>query len=61
MITVEDVEAILGRVLKPEAFDQWWVTPIPSHQNKTPFDIWSEDGSYAVYSIVLGYLDPGFS
>lgn len=61
MITVEDIETELGKVLHPDAFGRWWMMPVPSHGNRTPFEIWSDDGSYEVYSIVLGYSNPSFS
>ena len=58
-----DIEQILGRVLKPAAFKKWWNTPIPRWGGSTPLEVWNSGsrGRLEVHDLVLGYLDPGFS
>lgn len=36
----DEVNYYLAKVVKPEAFDLWWNTPVPSFDNKTPKELW---------------------
>jgi hypothetical protein len=61
--TREDVELVLGRVLKERGHAKWWDTPIPKWNGVTPNQMW-EIGVHerkAVGNLVISYLDTSFS
>ena len=57
----EDVELVLGRVLKEEAHDRWWNTPIPQWNKITPNEMWALGARTNVVDLVLSYLETSFS
>jgi hypothetical protein len=57
----EDVELVLGRVLKEKAHDRWWDTPIPKWNKITPNEMWELGARTNVVDLVLSYLDTSFS
>jgi len=60
--TKQDVELVLGRVLKEEAHAKWWDTPIPEWSRMTPNEMWQvHGGKTAVVDLVIDYLNPSFS
>jgi hypothetical protein len=62
----EDVEIVLGKVLKESAHEKWWNTPIPKWgmvEPVTPNEMWQRGawGQTNVADLVLSYLETSFS
>ena len=43
VLVPQEVRELMGSVMRPEALEFWWTTPLTVFQNCRPYEIWKVD------------------